>query len=219
MSTRSERSEPSLGGAHAVLPFKQWLRLYAKNNWALHADGASLDSEDCALLKRWLADDRANEAWDVIRAHAEQHDGPIGEDAAIHFIVLVLGAKQSAEQENQLARDVAAKRAERKKGLRGLRKRIAQKIKTAPEDQLARWAKWTADTLSPLAPIATSPPRVRSNRRGSRAKTLFIRDVSAAVQDTTGKYLDEQVAIIAQIAFDDRDVDADTVRKARRPRS
>ena len=204
MSTRSERS--------ALLPFEQWLRLYLENNRAL-------DGNDRALLNRWLVDGRADEVWDVIRAHAEQHDGPTGEDAAIYFIIFVLAAKQLAERENELAHDLAAKRAEREELLGDLRKSIAEKIKTAPEDQLARWLEWAAVKLRSLPAIATSPPRVRSDRRAARAKTLFISDVSAAVQDITGKYLDEQVAIIAQIAFGVSDICADTVRKARRPRS
>jgi hypothetical protein len=38
------------------------------------------------------------------------------------------------------------------------------------------------------------------------------------VNDITGKRLDEQVAVIAQIAFDDRDIDAEAIHAARRLR-
>jgi hypothetical protein len=38
------------------------------------------------------------------------------------------------------------------------------------------------------------------------------------VNDTTGRWLDEQVAVIAQIAFDKRDINAEAIYAARRLR-
>ena len=65
-----------------------------------------------------------------------------------------------------------------------------------------------------FSPAVISPPRVRSDHNGSRAKTYFIREVSGFIHDITGRWLDEQVAMIAAIAFN-TDVSSDAVRKAR----
>jgi hypothetical protein len=70
--------------------------------------------------------------------------------------------------------------------------------------------------LQELHPLAMSPPRVRSDRKGSRVRNYFIRDVSDLMADLTGKRLDEQVAVITEIAFERRDITVDMVRKARK---
>ena len=91
MAFKSEGS--AYVGAETVLPFKQCLAWYLQNN-------AALDEDDRALLKRWLHDDRASEAWSAIQAHSEKHVGPIGVDAPIYFIVFILEVKNAAEYES-----------------------------------------------------------------------------------------------------------------------
>ena len=67
MAFKSEGS--AYVGAETVLPFKQCLAWYLQNN-------AALDEDDRALLKRWLHDDRASEAWSAIQAHSEETRRP-----------------------------------------------------------------------------------------------------------------------------------------------
>ncbi len=61
-----------------------------------------------------------------------------------------------------------------------------------------------------------SKPGVRSDQNGSRARTYFIREVSGGIRDLTGKWLDKQVAVITDIAFNTGDIiSVDSVRKTR----
>ena len=98
-----------------------------------------------------------------------------------------------------------------------------------PENKLVPFLEWALNTLRGLDPMITSQPTVRSDRNGSRARTLFMQDVSACVHDDlTGELLDEQVGIISEIVFNTPDIisaeavrhaRAQKVRKARRQKS
>ena len=98
-----------------------------------------------------------------------------------------------------------------------------------PENELVPFLEWALNTLRGLDAMITSQPTVRSDRNGSRARTLFMQDVSACVHDDlTGELLDEQVGIISEIVFNTPDIisaeavrhaRAQKVRKARRQKS
>lgn len=200
----SERQGSSHVGAQRVLPFKQCLTWYLENNTVLGQD-------DRALLQRWLNDDRASEVWSAILAHSERHSGPIGVDAPIRFIIFVLVIKNAAERESARDAKVTAGTAE----LKQARVKFDRRTKKLPfEKKLKIWAK-AAKKLG-VSPLVMSRPRVRSDRNGSRARTYFIREVSGFIHHVTDRWLDTQVAVLTEIAFNTRDIiSEDTVRKAR----
>ena len=203
----SERQGSSHVGAQSVLPLKECLTWNLENNIVLEQD-------DRNLLQRWLDDDRASEVWSTIRAHSEQHNGPIGIAAPIYFIIFVLTAKKAAERENELNAKAAAMTAELKKLQAKKTSEVDREAKKVPFEKRADvWER--AGKRLRLPPLDISRPRVRSDRNGSRARTYFMREISGYVRDLTGRWLDEQVATITEIAFDKRDIDVDTVRKAR----
>jgi hypothetical protein len=194
-------------GAQSVLPFKQCLAWYLENNIALGKD-------DRVLLQRWLDDDRASDVWSAIRAHAAQYEGPIGADAPI--IVFILIPKRAADRESMANALIAAQIAEAKQLKAELQGKIARSAKQMPFEKAAKFLEDTGKMLHGCPLAVTSKPRVRSDRGGSRARTYFIRDVSNFVHDITGRWLDEQVAAITEIAFDMHDtISIESVRKAR----
>ena len=196
-------------GAQAMLPFKECLEWYRENNEALAQD-------DRALLQRWLDDGRATEVWSAIRAYSEQHDGPIGVDAPMYLIAFVLQLKKAAEKESEANADIAAKTAELRRLKTEFTRQVPRVAKQLPFEKRAKVWEFASKALSGLPPIHVSPPRVRSDRKGSRARTYFIRDLSALVHDLTGRWLHDQVAVITDIAFGTDDiVSSDTIRRAR----
>jgi hypothetical protein len=207
MASKGEAS--SHVGAQRVLPFKQCVAWYRQNNMALGED-------DRALLQRWLDDNRASEVWSAIRAHAEQYDGPIGADAPIYFIVFILTAKRAADSESKANAFVAAEIGEAKELKAEIQGKIARAAKQMPFENAAKFLEYTGKILQGCPSASIPKPRVRSDRGGSRARTYFIRDVSNCVHDITGRWMDEQVAAITEIAFDMNDtISIDSVRKAR----
>ena len=53
-----------------------------------------------------------------------------------------------------------------------------------------------------ILPRSCPNPEFVMNKGGSRARTYFIREVSRCfIRDVTGRWLDEQVAMITAIAF------------------
>jgi hypothetical protein len=148
---------------------------------ALCLNDTSLDEDERVLLERWLKDERANEVWSAIRARSEQYDGPIGVDAPLKFIRFILTVKKAAERENEVISEVTKLKATEKELLGRLRTEIAEGIRTVPDEKLVPFLEIVVDSLRLFRPIVTSPPRVRSDKKGSRARTFFMRDFSALV--------------------------------------
>ena len=201
-----------------VLPLRECLKWYLQNLYL-----PTLPKNVRALLERWFDHPDAEKIWNTIRAHSEQHDGPIGIDAPVYFIVSILQWKAAAERESEMNAEIAASTAEVRKAETEFRMRLVQAVKEVPLHKLPKFLEEAGKQLrermqaypsAVFSPAVIFPPRVRSDRNGSRAKTYFIREVSGFIHDITGRWLDEQVAMIAAIAFN-ADVSSDAVRKAR----
>jgi hypothetical protein len=177
-----------------------------------------LPNDDRALLERWLDDPDAEKIWNTIRAHSEHHSSPIGIDAANRFVIFILTTKYQAERESDLNAKLAADIAEVKKAEAELRRKLGESVKETPFHKLPEFLEETGKRLRERRPEETSPvifpPRVRSDEKGSRARTYFIREVSGFIHDITARWLDGAVGMITGIAFD-MDISDDAVRRAR----
>ena len=200
------------GGVQPPYSFKDCLRSHLEGN------NAALSEDERTILQRWLGDWRANEVWGIIFAHARRTKAaaPVWM-MPISFIGVILTAKSASERESELIPRLTELQAGREKALANLRKKIAEKIMGLPENELAPFLGWALNKLLGLDPMVMSQPRVRSDKSGSRARTLFMQDVGACVRDDlTGEVLDEQVGIITEIVFDtDESISVDAVRHAR----
>jgi hypothetical protein len=197
-----------------MLPFRQYLRQYLFCSYLPPEDNRALLQRSGALLERWLDHPDAEKMWDTIRARSEQQDGPVGADAPSQFIFFILEAKLAAEKESRMNVELAAAKAEAMKLKAEVTKGIAVAARRVPFEKRAKFLEDAAKQLQQCPPAVISPPRVRSDQKGSRARTYFIRHVSGLIHDITGRWLDEQVAMITAIAFD-TDVSNDAVRKIR----
>jgi hypothetical protein len=118
-----------------------------------------LHDDDRALLERWLTDPRANGVWSVIRAHAEQNCGPIGDDAGIRFIHHILATKRAAETESDATAKIAALRAdwqkliaEKLKELKTEIGEVLEQLPSLPDQKLAEKLEITGKRLRGLHP-------------------------------------------------------------------
>jgi hypothetical protein len=174
-----------------------------------------LNNLDHAVLDRWENDDQALDALRDILACAETIQGPTDAFEIGAFIKLVLKIKRYAERTDRDSAVLAKLDREKKRVLaetwKVLSKAFARKIRLPP----MAVAKTLADLYE--GEDATSPQLpVRSNRNGSRIRTLFMRELSLAVHDDFGVgWMDNQIAAITSMVFES-EIDAEHVRNARR---
>jgi hypothetical protein len=180
---------------------------------------ASLDAATRKHLKRWRADDRADEVWDRIKCAAQEHGTlpPAG-----FFIREILSARRVAELIDQRRtqcgryRTLATQMIEIANFLR------EPPIQDGPPSipfgvQLARMLNDAAKMLLDEVAVSwTTPGQIkvsRSNR--DRLREAFTSMVSNDLNRITGRWLDEDVAVLTEIALNVRDITVEQVRWAR----
>jgi hypothetical protein len=180
-----------------------------------------LDAATRAHLKRWADDNRADEVWDRIRSAAQERGIPL---TPKFFIGEILSAKSVAEL-------IDRRRTERDRYRRFATQmeEIATFLRERPSgggpppipfgEPLARMLKNAAKILWREAEVSwTTPGQIRVSRSNrDRLRVAFTSMVSNDLHRITGRWLDEQVAVLAEIALNARDITGDQVRWARQP--
>ena len=173
-----------------------------------------LDQAGDAILSRWENDDDALDALKDILARAEKTNGAINVLDTVAFIKLVLRIKWYAEKTDRDFPKLIKLRRELKRVLPKALTSLARAFRKghiSPEDAAKRMTD-----LRQIG-IGSPPPPVRSSKSGSRIRTIFMRELSAAVhEDGGGFWVDDQVAAIASMVFD-CEIDSEQVRNTRRP--
>jgi hypothetical protein len=173
-----------------------------RNDWGwLDPDG------DVALLFRWQADDNALGALNAIVTRIKAKEATETEETVIirDLVNFALYAKHGAEQVNQGWRKVADLH-HQQKPLRPKMWRLLEKLPREYTEEAEPHLRMSDLTLP-----------IRSDKDGSRARTLFLRDFSNSVHDCTGFWMDAQVAAIANAVFNREDIEPEHVHQARRP--
>ena len=179
----------------------------------IRQEDISLDESDAAVLKRWRDDERAIDALRDILSRAEKTSGIINASDVAAFIQFVLTIKWYAHKTDRDSAEIVRLRREKNRFLPMARVRLARAIRRSrisPEEAFKRMTE-----LNQIDLDSPPPPPVRSSKSGSRIRTLFMRELSAAVHEDCGVWMDDQVATIASIVLD-CDIDSDQVRNARR---
>ena len=149
-----------------------------------------------------------------ILARVEKANDSISDLDVAAFIQFVLTIKWYAEKTDsgfaELLKLQRKKNSLLPKAL-SLLTRDFRKNKISPED----FTKRHTDLHQIDADEGPQPP-VRSSREGSRIRTLFMKELSRAVHEDTGVWMDPEVAAIASMALE-CEIDAEHVRNARRP--
>jgi hypothetical protein len=179
----------------------------------LRGEDIMLDQASDAILSRWEDDNHALDALKDILARAEKASGAINVLDAVAFIKLVLRIKSYSEiADRDFARLVKLRR-EIKRTLpkeRAQLTRAFRKRRISSEDFIKR-----ATELDQMALDSPLQPPVRSSKNGSRIRTLFMKELSAAVHEGAGLWMDDQVAAIASMVLE-CDIGPEQVRNARR---
>ena len=179
----------------------------------IRGEDIMLDQASDAIQSRWEDDNHALDALKDILARAEKASGAINVLDAVAFIKLVLRIKSYSEiADRDFARLVKLRR-EIKRTLpkeRAQLTRAFRKRRISSEDFIKR-----ATELDQMALDSPLQPPVRSSKNGSRIRTLFMKELSAAVHEGAGLWMDDQVAAIASMVLE-CDIGPEQVRNARR---
>jgi hypothetical protein len=186
------------------------------------------------LERRWQEDDQIKggirDRWEQICTLAEKHKGSAQnwEDVARFIFDGVVRSKRLADSASESASERSRSKKGSRKAFAELGKVLARKIsdaKTLAErarafDVIANATRRLSDELGELSVLQVSnktPRGMRSDKDGSRAVRVFCWRLGEGIYRATGRRFDGAVAIFAQVAFDRRNIDVDTVRKLRRP--
>jgi hypothetical protein len=173
----------------------------------------TLDQAGDAILRRWENDEYALDALKDILARAEKANGAINVLDAVAFIQLVLRIKSYAEITDRDSAKLVKLRREIRHYVPKERSFLARGIRKggiSPEDVAKRMTE-----LDQLALDPPLQPPVRSSKGDSRIRTLFMRELSAAVHEDGSGWMDDQVAAIASMVLE-CEIGPEQVRNARR---
>ena len=176
-----------------------------------------LNKGDREHLKRWADDDRADEVWETINC-AIQERGLTFPDGFIEwwFIQEILGQRRLAESIGSFRkqRDVYRRYAAQLQDAANLlREKPPDGIQ---RDELARKLEDVAEQYQTFVAVSWDNPGVVRWTRQSKQSDIFISSLSNIMKDLAGRWLDDEVAVLTQIAFDDPDIDNDQVIWIRR---
>jgi hypothetical protein len=192
--------------------FKAALREYKKSS----ASG----SDDRAHLQRWIDDDRTEQVWDKIQCAARSNNlwlPPkilITDILAARRVAIATGHRGKLRERYRNAADEMQRLAE------FLRKPHPYGMPGYPQStKLARMLDAAASYFRGEVEPSRNVPGVLKFGRQSQPHMIFMSMVSNDLKGITGRWLDEQVGVLAEIAFDSHDIiDAEAVRWVRRQR-
>jgi hypothetical protein len=175
-------------------------------------------SDDRAHLQRWADDDRAEEVWHKIERAAQRNNVKL---PAKHFIRDILAARPVAMaigQRRELREQYRKAADEMVRIARFLRKRHPYGMAPYPGGtKLAEMLDAAATYFRKAVEPSRNLPGILKFNRKSKPDKIFMSMVGNDVKKITGLWLDEEVGVLAEIAFDSPDVvDAEAARRARR---
>jgi hypothetical protein len=197
--------------------FKAALASYAETPYPADGTLPRLNPADHAHLRRWANDDRADEVWNTI-------DRAIQERGILLPVRLLI-------QEILGARDIAQSINHQRKHRDRYRNRAAQMVEIAkvlrepgpngllliPSGaELARRLEDAARIYRDHVAVSLNVPGVIRWTRQSKPPDVFMSLLSNHLNGITGRWLDHEVAVLTQIAFDDPDIDDERVLWVRR---
>jgi hypothetical protein len=177
-----------------------------------------LGSDDRAHLQRWINDDRAEQVWDKIQSAARSNDlwFPPGT-----FITETLGARRFAiaiRHRGKLRKRFRNAAGEMERVAKFLRKPHPYGMPSYPRSsELARMLDDAASYFRKVVEPSRNVPGVLKFSRQVQPHMIFMSSVSNYLKGITGRWLDKEVGVLAEIAFDLPDhIDPEAVRGARR---
>jgi hypothetical protein len=182
------------------------------------------NSADTALMKRWLDDDRADEIWTQIKLKAPNL-------TPTEFIQAVLKARRSAAASVSRIFGASLPRGEKLPGFNAewleflpiLKKRIIRQLGFPSALPPTKAAEILEDAAREIRTLHQSyfgfSDQVEfglSRESSNRSRTAFYRIIRDFLQKHCGENLDYVVAVLSEIAFPGKEIDAENVRDALR---
>jgi len=200
------------GSLKGIPPFKAALIAYAQRPRLTTAEGAH--------LQRWAEDDRAEEVWQAIERAAQENNKLLLSAAC--FICQILAIKRVARAMDHLRKDRVrirkhAEEMERKAKFLLMPDPLGMPPIFPRSGELARLLRDAAAAFRGAVAPTQYVPGVGKTSRESDAPAIFMSQVGHYLKETTGQWLDNQVAVLTEIAFEDLGlVDAEQTQRARR---
>jgi hypothetical protein len=205
---------PPLSGAAIVRPFlsahREGLKLAESPNPKVPGFFKPGDADH---LRRWLNDSRAATIFAKLTKGKK-----ITQRRIVDLILAVLAARQLAETTDGLNATFAELERENPRLAKRERRHALRQFADGDVSQealdayLAHVDNEEAEPASNLDPLFV----VRSDRGGSRKRTIFCRILSSTFHGAFGRWHDVEVAALCNIAFDCDGVTVDAVRTARK---
>jgi hypothetical protein len=184
----------------------------------LFEESSALGSDDRAHVRRWADDDRAEELWNKIKRAAQKNNLWL---PAKYFIQEILAARRVAMRIGH-----RGKLRERYRNATDDMERVARFLRQPhpysmyTTGELARMLDDAASYFRKAVEPTRDIPGVLQFSRKSKPYMVFMSMVGNDLNGLTGRWLDEEVAVLTEIAFDSPDViDTDAARWARRQRA
>lgn len=178
-----------------------------------------INEDELFALSRWVDNEYgALRALNEITARADALDGPIPSEEIQLFVRIAVTLPSIAEAQSGYTAAIGKSRRRLQhlvsKERSGLQRDIRDD-RITPDSAAERVARLKE---AGKALKSASAPLIRSDRKGSRGRTLFLRDLSALVRDLTGRWMDSEVAAIASAVLG-CPIDTEQVRNTNRASS
>jgi hypothetical protein len=176
------------------------------------------DSDDRAHLQRWINDARAEQVWDTIQCAVRSNNLRLPPK---RFIIDILAARRvtmAIGHRGKLRKRYRNAADEMERLAKFLRKPHPYGMPSYPlSSNLARMLDDAASYFRKEVEPSRNVPGVLKFSRKAQPYMIFMSMVSNDLKGITGRWLDEEVAVLAEIAFDWPDViDPEAVRWVRR---
>jgi len=192
--------------------FKTALREYKKS--------FALGSDDRAHLQRWIDDDRTEQVWDTIQRAVRSNNLRLPPKTFISDILAARRVAIATGHRGKLRECYRNAADEMERVAKFLRKPHPYGMPGYPQStKLARMLDEAASYYRTIVEPSRNVPGVLKFGRQSQSHMIFMSMVSNDLKRITGRWLDEKAGVLAEIAFDSRDIiDPEAVRWVRRQR-
>jgi hypothetical protein len=216
-ATAGQQNGAPLREVYVTESFKAVLAAYQSAPHPTDGSLPRLSPADVAHLKRWAHDERADEIWNTIEGAAKERRTLL---PARFFIQEVLGARDIASSLNHRRkyRERYRKHAARMVEIaKVLREPLPNSLLLVPTgEELAKRLIEAAQTYRDYVAVARNEVRGMKWTRESGPIHVFMSLLSNDLKEITRKWLDYEVAVLTEIAFNKPEIDADKVIWARR---
>jgi hypothetical protein len=175
-------------------------------------------SDDRAHLERWINDNRAEQVWDKIQCAARRNNAWLPPKWFITDILAARRVSMAISHRGKLRERYRNVADEMEWVAKFLRKPHPHGMPGYPQStKLARMLDEAASYFRTIVEPRRNMTGVLKFGRQSQPHAIFISSVSNDLKKITRRWLDEEVGVLAEIAFDSRDIiDPEAVRWARR---